>query len=242
MIREHNATVSQAMNRFFRHYDTVRQILTLPVADLRFETRIEPHDIPSTYRNFTRRHPRYKLIRHKTMGAALIDLRHFADTPAYLDAIHGKNQGAWHARRARSRGYVCTEIERNEHVDGIHAINTALDSRQGRPMDRHYLEKTARFERQPHFNYYGVLDGKGRLVAYANVGHYGNFDAFSQLMGLRNNDGIMHLLVVDIVSRLIERNDVRYLMYDTFFGAQPGLQQFKRIVGFQPYRAKYSLQ
>ena len=83
---------------------------------------------------------------------------------------------------------------------------------------------------------------KGRLVAYANIGRYGNFSAFSLLMGLRNNDGIMHLLVVDIVTRLIERQRVRYVMYDTFFGAQPGLQQFKRIVGFAPYRARYSLQ
>jgi hypothetical protein len=59
---------------------------------------------------------------------------------------------------------------------------------------------------------------------------------------MRNNDGIMLLLMVDIVSRLLEQKQVRYVMYDTFFGAQPGLQQFKRILGFQPYRVKYSLQ
>jgi hypothetical protein len=35
---------------------------------------------------------------------------------------------------------------------------------------------------------------------------------------------------------------VRYVMYDTFFGAQSGLQQFKRVLGFQPYRVKYTLQ
>jgi hypothetical protein len=31
-------------------------------------------------------------------------------------------------------------------------------------------------------------------------------------------------------------------MYDTFFGAQPGMRQFKTILGFKPYRAKYRLQ
>jgi hypothetical protein len=31
-------------------------------------------------------------------------------------------------------------------------------------------------------------------------------------------------------------------MYDTFFGAREGLQNFKRIVGFEPYRVRYSLQ
>jgi hypothetical protein len=137
---------------------------------------------------------------------------------------------------------VCAEIERNEHVDAIHAINTSLDERQGRPMDDKYRERTERFERQPHFSYYGVLNPEGKLVAYANIGRYGNFSAFSQLIGIRNNDGIMHLMMVDIVARLLEEKQVRYVMYDTFFGAQPGLQQFKRVLGFQPYRVKYSLQ
>jgi hypothetical protein len=230
------------MNTILRHFDTLRQVLSLPRADLYFDTRIEPDDVPATYRYYTKPHPRYKLIGNKTIGAALIDLARFPAAAAYLDAIQGKNKGAWHARRARARGYVCTEIERNDHVDAIHAINTSLDTRQGRPMDAKYLDKATRFERLPHFDYYGVLDGEGTLVAYANIGRYGNFSAFSQLIGLRNNDGIMHLLMVDIITRLIERQRVRYVMYDTFFGAQSGLQNFKRIVGFEPYRVKYSLQ
>jgi hypothetical protein len=230
------------MNAILRHYDTLRQLLRLPVASLHFDSRIEPDDIRKTYRYYTQRHPRYKIIGNKTMGAALIDLGRYTDAPAYLEAIAGKNRGAWHAKRARSRGYVCAEIERNEYVDAIHAINTSLDERQGRPMDDKYRERVERYERQPHFSYYGVLNPEGKLVAYANIGRYGNFSAFSQLIGIRNNDGIMHLLMVDIVARLLAEKQVRYVMYDTFFGAQPGLQQFKRVLGYQPYRVKYSLQ
>jgi hypothetical protein len=230
------------MNAILRHYDTLRQLLRLPVASLHFDSRIEPDDIRKTYRYYTQRHPRYKIIGNKTMGAALIDLGRYTDAPAYLEDIAGKNRGAWHAKRARSRGYVCTEIERNEHVDAIHAINTSLDERQGRPMDDKYRERVEHYERQPHFNYFGVLNPEGKLVAYANIGRYGNFSAFSQLIGIRNNDGIMHLMMVDIVARLLAEKQVRYVMYDTFFGAQPGLQQFKRVLGFQPYRVKYSLQ
>jgi hypothetical protein len=230
------------MNAILRHYDTLRQLLRLPVARLDFDSTIDPHDIPQTYRYYTRRHPRYKIIGNKTMGAALIDLGRFDNAPAYLDDIQGKNRGAWHARRARARGYVCTEIDRNDHIDAIHAINTSLDERQGRPMDQKYRDKTTRFERHEHFGYYGVFNPDGKLMAYANIGRYGNFSAFSQLIGMRNNDGAMHLLMVDIVSRLLEQKQVRYVMYDTFFGAQPGLQQFKRILGFQPYRVKYTLQ
>jgi hypothetical protein len=230
------------MSAILRYYDTLRELLRLPVASLHFDSCIEPVDVAKTYRYYTRPHPRYKIIRNKTMGAALIDLVRYTDTPAYLDDIAGKNRGAWHAKRARSRGYVCTEIERNDHIDAIHAINTSLEERQGRPMDEKYRKKITRFERQPHFNYFGVLNPEGKLVAYANIGRYGNFSAFSQLIGIRNNDGIMHLMMVDIISRLLEQKQVRYVMYDTFFGAQSGLQQFKRVLGFQPYRVKYSLQ
>ncbi|NIA56527.1 hypothetical protein HAV22_23140 [Massilia sp. TW-1] len=230
------------MTTLLRHFETLRQVLSLPQADLHFDARIEPDDIAATYRYYTKPHPRYKLIRHKTIGAALIDLARYPAASAYVDALQGKNRGAWHARRARTRGYVCTEIDRNDYVDAIHAINTSLETRQGRAMDQRYLQKITRFERQPHFDYYGVLDSDGRLVAYANIGRYGNFSAFSQVIGLRNNDGIMHMLFVDIVLRLIERQCVRYVMYDTFFGAREGLQNFKRIVGFEPYRVRYSLQ
>jgi hypothetical protein len=230
------------MSAILLYYDTLRELLRLPVASLHFDSCIEPVDVARTYRYYTRPHPRYKIIRNKTMGAALIDLVRYTGTPAYLDDIAGKNRGAWHAKRARSRGYICTEIERNDHIDAIHAINTSLEERQGRPMDEKYREKITRFERQPHFNYFGVLNPEGKLVAYANIGRYGNFSAFSQLIGIRNNDGIMHLMMVDIVTRLLEQKQVRYVMYDTFFGAQSGLQQFKRVLGFQPYRVKYTLQ
>lgn len=230
------------MNAILRHYDTVRQILQLPVAHLCFDSRIHPEDVPATYRYYTRPHPRYRIIRSKTLGAALIDLERFQTPESYLEHIQGKNRGAYHAKRARSRGYEVREIDRNAHIDEIHAINTSLDTRQGRAMDEKYLDKVTHYKSLDHYNYYGIVNREGSLVAYANIGRLGNFSAFSQLIGVRNNDGIMHLLLVEIITRLIEQKRVRYVMYDTFFGSQPGLQQFKRIIGFEPYRAKYSLQ
>lgn len=230
------------MNPILRHYEAVLQILRLPVAHLCFDSQIDPDDVPATYRRFTQWHPRYRVIRNKTLGVALIDLSRFATPSAYLDHIQGKNRGAYHAKRARARGYVFHEIDRNAHVDEIHAINTSLDTRQGRAMDEKYLEKVTHYDRLDHYGYYGILNPAGTLVAYADIGRLGNFSALSRVIGLRNNDGIVHLLLVEIVSRLIEQKRVSYVMYDTFFGAQSGLQQFKRVLGFEPYRAKYSLQ
>lgn len=229
------------MRSVFRHLATIRTLFGMPVAQLRFERRIEPVNVVSTYAYYTKPHPRYKIIQNKSWGAALIDLRQCPTRDAYLERIQGKNCGAYHARRARKRGYVSAIIDRNAHVDAIHAINVSIGQRQGRPMDANYLEKQTAFDVLDNFSYYGVFDSAGKLVAYANIGKYGNFSAFSQLIGYRNNDGIMHLLVSDIVSRLIDEGEVEYVMYDTFFGALPGMQQFKTILGFQPYRARFSL-
>lgn len=227
---------------FLQHYNTFIQAINLPIADLCFHEHIEPRDIRLTFDEYTRPHPRFRVIRAKTIGAALIDLSRYADRAAYLEQIKGKNQGGHHARRALRRGYVFADIDRNDYVDDIHAINTSLCIRQGRPMDASYISKCEAFENQPHFSYYGVLDRDGKLVAYSTLGNYGNFASFSQLLGIRNNDGIMHLLMAEAVCRLIDARQVRYVMYDTFFGAQPGLRTFKTILGFQPYRARYTLQ
>ena len=230
------------MDKILHNYKTLIQLFRLPVAHLQFHEHIHPEHIRATYRNYTKAHPRYKIIRHKTVGAALLDLDPLATPQHYLERIKGKNNGAWHAKRARARGYRVALIDSNRYIDDIHAINTALEQRQGRPMDAGYREKKLHFETLPHFRYYGLFNGEGKLVAYANLGIYGNFAGFAQLIGIRNNDGIMHLLVVDIVNELIEQKQVRYLMYDTFFGAHPGMRTFKTILGFQPYRARYSLQ
>lgn len=230
------------MEKITRHLTTLLEIVRLPVAALRFHAHIDPARIPQAYRYFTKPHPKYRVIQNKSVGAALIDLRATANRDSYLEAIKGKNLGGYHARRARARGYVVTEIERNNFIDEIHAVNTSVDTRQGQPMEQHYLRRVPHFEAEAHFKYFGLFDSQGKLMAYANLGIYGNFGAFSHVIGHRNNDGIMHLLVVDIVCRLIDEAALNYVMYDTFFGARPGLRQFKTIVGFKPYRAKYSLQ
>jgi hypothetical protein len=205
-----------------------------------FDTRIDPDDILLNLPLLHRPHPRYRIIGNKTMGAALIDLERFAGPAAYLEAIQGKNHGGWHARRARARGYVCTRSNATT-IDAIHAINTALDLRQGRPMDQKYLRKGRATNASSTSTTTACWTRRASLVAYGNIARYGNFSAFSQLIGMRNNDGIMHLLVADIVCACCNgAGALRHVRH--FLRRQPGLQQFKRVLGFEPYRAKYSLQ
>lgn len=220
----------------------VAQLARLPVARLRFEERRHPDSIRRAHANFTRRHPRLKIFRNKTMGIALIDLAAFGgESGNYLETVRREGYAGQKSRRATARGYQLRPIDRNDHIDEIHAIHTSCAERQGRPMDSAYLVKKTRYDNLPHGACYGVFDAQGRLAAYCSTLRYGNFVSTDQLMGYKNNDGIMYLLLATIVCRLIEERDVDYFMYDTFLGAQPGLREFKRRIGFRPYRARYEL-
>lgn len=218
-----------------------RTIARMPVARLEFRRELNPSDVTRMHRHFTRRHPRYLLCQNKSIGAALVDLSSFTDRSAYLETVKGSNSAAAHAAKARKKGYRVVEIDRNDYIDQIHAINNSVEVRQGRPMDAMYREKITHYSNEKNCTYLGVLNQAGELVSYANFGLYGNFVAFDRLIGLRNNDGVMHLLMTDIVGRLIEERKVRYLMYDTCFGASAGLLKFKTMLGFTPHRAKFSI-
>jgi hypothetical protein len=182
------------------------------------------------------------VFQNKSLGAALVDLTKFRNRVAYMDTIKGRNSAEQHARKAKTKGYRMVEIDRNDFIDDIHEINTSVEIRQGRPMDPAYQEKTTHYPVDKNYKYFGVLNAAGKLMAYGDLGLYGNFVAFNRVLGVRNNDGVMHLMVTEIICRMIEERSVNYVMYDTCFGASEGLLMFKKMLGFEPYRAKYSIQ
>lgn len=216
-------------------------ILQLPKARLHFDTALNPELIRKVHRMFTKPHPRCPLVRHKSLGIALLDLRAFASGEAYLHALRKRDYAGYHSRRARERGYTVVEIDRNDYIDDIHLINNSLAQRQGRPMDPAYTSKTEHYDPADGLRHFGVLDRNGRLVAYSDVGIYGDFAATNRLLGVKNGDGIMYLLLADVACRLIDDGRLNYFMYDTYLGALPGLRDFKRKLGFQPYRIRYSI-
>ena len=216
--------------------DLLVQIAKLPVVHLHFDLNVNPDDVRMTYKYFTKPHAKYKIFKNKSLGAALIDLAGFSTREEYIKSHH---RGARDAKKAKSRGYIFCEIDRNNYINEIHQINTSLEVRQGRPMDASYLEKINYYEPAKNYKYYGVLDRDGRLMAYCNLGIYGDFAIFSQLMGYRNNDGTMNLLTTEAICQFIGDSAIKYIMYDTYFGANPGLKKFKTVIGFEPYRVKY---
>jgi len=220
------------------------EIIKLPVVELSFvHNKSENNDVEATYKYFTKRHPKYKIFQNKQIGIALINIASFASGDEYLKSVNGKNSAFYYARKAKGRNYMFCEIDRNHYVEDIYQINTSAQERQGRKMANSYLQKIERFEDKSNYRYFGVLDSSGRLRSYCNIGYYGDFALVSQLLGHKDflNDGVMYLMMTEIVSELIREKKVTFLMYDTFFGAKDGLKMFKEKLGFLPYRIQWRL-
>jgi hypothetical protein len=217
------------------------QIASLPVVRLRFHPRPHPDHIARAYRHFVKPHPRYKVFKNKALGVALIDLRDFPSGEAFVESLRRRGRAVAERRRAIRRGYLFKTIDRNDHVDDIHEINVSSDERQGRAMDSDYLIKKTRFDNLEHFEYFGLFDRDNKLRAYCNLCHLANFAFIDRVIGYKNQDGAMYLLITEIACKLIAGRKISFLMYDTMFGAQPGLLAFKQRLGFSPYRAKYVL-
>lgn len=229
------------VDRTRRLYSLCLQIATLPTAQLQFSSRDAPDHIIGVYRNFTRPHPRYRVFRNKSLGAALIRLRDFSSGSAFIESLRHTGNAGRERRRAIARGYALRTIDRDDHVDAIHDINLSSAERQGRPMSEAYLSKQTAFDKHAHVDHVGLFDRQGRLRAYCDLCRLGNFALFDRVIGYKNPDGAMYYLITQVTCDLIEEGQLQYLMYDTMFGARPGLSDFKRRLGFRPYRVKYTL-
>jgi hypothetical protein len=233
--------VSERWNEFKRLFRAALALLELPRARLHFYSAIAPGKIRQIFKQFNKPHARIPMIKNKTLGIALIDLSNFNSPEDYIATVKKRDFAAYHARHARKRGYTVRRINRNEHAHDIHDIHLSSETRQGRPMDSDYLVMQTDFDESEPMQCFGVFNSDGKLCGYCRFGIYGDFAATDRLIGIKSSDGIMYLLLLDIICALIQEKNLKYFMYDTFLGAQPGLQSFKRRVGFQPYRVSYAI-
>ena len=233
--------VSERVNEWQRLFKAALALLELPRARLHFYSHNAPSKIRAIFTQFNKPHARIPMIKNKTLGIALIDLSNFNGPEEYIATVKKRDFAGYHARVAKKRGYTVRRIDRNHHIQEIFAINTSSDSRQGRPMDPQYQTLQTTYDDSAPMQCYGVFNAQGQLCAYCRLGVYGDFAATDCLLGYKNNDGIMYLLLLEIVCAMITEGKLKYFMYDTFLGAQPGLQSFKKRIGFQPYRVSYAI-
>jgi hypothetical protein len=145
------------------------------------------------------------------------------------------------AHSAERRGYTFHVVNREDHTDELHAINTSADRRQGRPMSESYLK---RYEYSPLPTYpcerhqvrtYGVKDPDGRLVAYLWLYIAGQLRLCSSIIGhaahLENN--IMYLLFRGMLERELARDPDGVVMYHRWDNGTDGLRFYKERVGLR---------
>lgn len=176
----------------------------------------------------------------KRWGVALVHLP--ASFDDYLDGGPMQNLRR-ERRRAERAGFRYARLTPSDHLDAILEINRSAPTRQGRAMSGSYLdpEQVGRAFQGRNI-IHGIVDGSGRLRAYADVPVIGDAFVFSRLLGHAHdlNRGVMYLLVSEVIREYIEAagGDAaapEWAMYDTFWGASTGLAFFKERLGFRPY-------
>jgi hypothetical protein len=205
-------------------------------------TIVLSHGAPSEerlLRSFTHRHPRYRLVGCKVVGAALLGLHEFGDVEDYLAAHRYARR---RVTRAKRLGYASALFDPDDRRDELLNIRMSLPVRQGRPMDPEFLDPDAVYESGAHIEYLGVFKN-GRLSAYSQLQYAGEIVGMTDLFGHGDHlsDGIMFLLVAGVVDRVKhERPGTVYVLYDMYFGAGAGLRAFKTNAGFRPHFVRWT--
>jgi len=223
-----------------KHASLAVELVQLPVARLCFERHLNPAATEQAWTEFTRPHPRYKLVGNKALGVALVDIAGFGNAASYLDTVRQRGHAGPQSRKAAARGYVVRRIERDAYLADIHALHTACAGQQGAAQEQAApVPQPDGLDTQSACH--GVFDADGRLAAYCQTASFGNFAATGRLMGYRKGDGAMYLLLSSIICELIEDRRVAWFMFGNYVDVRPGLRDFKRRLGFHPYRVRYAI-
>jgi len=196
------------------------------------------------YEAFTRRHARWRVVRNKAWGVALLSIpERYEEYLRAPDRSHLRRE----VNRATRAGFTFARIDPLARLDELLAINGSAEERQGRPMHPAYMDEQAvrsYFERAS--DVFGVTDAAGVLRAYLCLRTCGEVVCVERLLGHADalKQGVMWVLLTGAIRELVEgRQDEgqpSWLMYDMFAGASPGMHQFKHWIGFEPYRVSWS--
>jgi hypothetical protein len=223
-------------SRVRRVLDDLRTIATMPRVQIVLSHGAPEED--AVLRRFRRRHPRYRVVGSKTLGAALLSLDDLRDVDEYLANVRFVRK---RAHRCSRLGYTLGVFDAEARRADLLAIHASLPERQGRPIDADYLDPHAVVRRGPSVEYLGV-HRDGVVVAYARLDYVGEIAGMGRVMGHGDHldNGVMALLMAGVVDHVKStRPGARYVFYDMFFGAPEGLRAFKTHVGFRPHLVRW---
>ena len=146
------------------------------------------------------------------------------------------------ADRAHGRGYFAGTLQRENHPDDIHAINTSATYRQGRPMSHGYsvYPTDSPLPGYPCARHAirttGVFHAASlKLVAYLTMIRAGQLALVSQILGHADHleNEIMYLLFECALEREIAADPEGLVVYNRHDSGTDGLRFFKERLGFQ---------
>jgi len=200
----------------------------------------------SLYTHFNKRH-RLLIIPNKSLGVALLRLPSVSG-----EYLAGSSRQALrtNCRKAERAGLRFSVIENPiDYLSDVMAIHNSAPVRQGRKMDAAYInqDRVAQYL-ATHKPVYGVIDVQDRLRGYLHLLYAGEVAVINRLLGHQDSLdlGVMYLLISGAIEEAVDaRNKTGFpifMMYDTYFGAAPGLRYFKDRTGFKPYKVKWRLE
>jgi len=225
--------------KFFEKFNLIKEILNLQKVTVSLWGGAQELDL---FRRFTAPHPRFPFVKNKSLGVALLPVPAGFDEYLHLHARVRKNRN-----RAIRRGYWTERVNPLECLDAILAVNLSMPVRQGRTIDEPYTnrEKLAEFYRDVP-SILVARNRDGEIRAYTQGWIVGEIIFPRRILGHTEDleNGIMYLLFSEMVKEAIQiRNDFqspKWVMYDTMFGANPGMRMFKELLGFRAYRVKWA--
>ena len=200
--------------------------------------------VKEQFRDATRRHPKFPLIRNREIGIAVCVLPENHD--AYLRSVEGAARR--NIKKAQRLGYQFSRIDPNNWLNDLRDIHQSTDVRQG-PVSADVLKGPSAITDPPSnsnvhdYPYFGIFKGE-RCVAYASCLVAGEMISIGNIFGHADfmAEGVVPLLISEIVQYTYKAFPaVRYFVYDKYFGAGETARRFKRKFGFLPHRVTWSL-
>lgn len=202
--------------------------------------------IKEWYQMLNERHPVFGKYSANTIGLSLIDLTNFHSFSDYERSVKGKDYVSVKYSRCKNKGYSFGSIDRNQYINDIFDINNSADTRQGKKMNKSYVEKMNRYESEEFTEYYGVFNKEGKLVSYIHLLFANEVVFIFKLLGhdLYLKDNIMYLMIFDTIELIFKRKaeveyNIKYIIYDSFFTNSEGLAFFKKRFRFSPYAVNW---
>ena len=191
--------------------------------------------------------------------ATVMDLTAFPSAKAYVDFVAKTTGGRYRrsANKAKRLGYSVRRIANAAFASGVRKIMRSALWRSHGPVldgfaaagadarddDPPPLEPACPEHWVESWGAFGPVEGEHGLAGRATLRRAGDVIAFDYFMGHASvlKDGVMKLLMFDLMTALLARKEARYVGIQTIFqgyadsGAK-GILDWKRYVGFAPRR------